>query len=181
MNLVSWNCQGLGNPKTVRALHSLVKLKGPTVLFLMETKLSSKKMEIIRVKVGFDYAFTVLSVGRSGGLALLWKQEVDVSIRNFSQHHIDAHMESNQRLCWRLTGFYGQPEHHWRRESWVLLKHLNSMDSLPWICLGDFNEILTTAEKSGGQDRSIRQILDIQETVNSCAFIDLGYQGASYT
>jgi hypothetical protein len=141
----------------------------------METKLSSKKMEIIRVKVGFDYAFTVPSVGRSGGLALLWKQEVDVSIRNFSQHHIDAHMESNQRLCWRLTGFYGQLEHHRRRESWALLKHLNSMDSLPWICLGDFNEILATTEKSGGQDRSIRQILDFQETVNSCAFIDLGY------
>ena len=55
------------------------------------------------------------------------------------------------------------------------------MDSLPWICLGDFNEILATTEKNGGQDRSIRQILDFQETVNSCAFIDLGYQGASYT
>ena len=105
MNLVSWNCQGLGNPKTVRALHSLVKLKGPTVLFLMETKLSSKKMEIIRVKVGFDYAFTVPSVGRSGGLALLWKQEVDVSIRNFSQHHIDAHMESIKGFAGALLAF----------------------------------------------------------------------------
>jgi hypothetical protein len=41
MNLLSWNCQGLGNPKAVRAFHSLVKLKGPKVLFLMETKLDS--------------------------------------------------------------------------------------------------------------------------------------------
>jgi hypothetical protein len=181
MNLVSWNCQGLGNPKAVRALHSMVKSKGPKVLFLMETKLSSRRMEDIRTKVGFDYAFTVPSVGQSGGLALLWKQKVDVRIQNFSQHHIDAHMDSIQLQCWRFTGFYGRLEQHRRRESWALLKHLNSLDSLPWLCIGDFNEILATSEKSGGQDQSIRQILDFQETVNSCAFIDLGYQVARYT
>ena len=47
----------------------MVKSKGPKVLFLMETKLSSRRMEDICTKVGFDYAFTVPSVGRSGGLA----------------------------------------------------------------------------------------------------------------
>ena len=181
MNLVSWNCQGLGNPKAVRALHSMVKSKAPKVLFLMETKLSGKRMEGIRTKVGFDYAFTVPSVGRSGGLALLWKQEVDVRIQNFSQHHIDAHIDPNQLQCWRLTGFYGCPEQHRRKESWALLKHLNSLNSLPWLCIVDFNEILTIAEKSGGQDRPMRQILDFQETMNWCALVDLGYQGAQYT
>ena len=150
MNLVSWNCQGLGNPKAVRALHRIVKSKGPTVLFLMETKLNNGRIEDIRTKIGFDYAFTAPSVGRSGGLALLWKQEVDMCIQNFSQHHIDAHMDSTQPRCWRLTGFYGWPKQHRRKESWALLKHLHSLDSLPWLCIGDFNEILTTIEKSGG-------------------------------
>ena len=95
MNLVSWNFQGLRNPKVVRALHSMVKMKAPKVLFLMETKLDCRRMEVIRIKVGFDFVFTVPSLGRNGGLALIWQKEVNVVIQNFSQHHIDAHVVSN--------------------------------------------------------------------------------------
>ncbi len=181
MILISWNCQGLGTPEAVRALHHMVKKKGPEVLFLMETKLDAVRMEVIRIKLGFDNAFTVPSLGRSGGLALLWKVEADVVIQNFSQHHIDAHVDSKQANCWRLTGFYGRPEHHRRRESWALLKHLSGMDGLPWCCLGDFNEILRVNEKYGGRERSLRQILDFQEAVNTCNLVDLGFHGAKYT
>uniref|UniRef100_A0A2N9FDP4 Reverse transcriptase domain-containing protein n=1 Tax=Fagus sylvatica TaxID=28930 RepID=A0A2N9FDP4_FAGSY len=144
---------GLGNPEAVRALHHMVKKKGPEVLFLMETKLDAVRMEVIRIKLGFDNAFTVPSLGRSGGLALLWKVEADVVIQNFSQHHIDAHVDSKQANCWRLTGFYGR----------------------------DFNEILRVNEKYGGRERSLRQILDFQEAVNTCNLVDLGFQGAKYT
>ena len=181
MNLVSWNCQGLGNPKAVRALHNMVKMKGPKVLFLMETKRDCRRTKVIRIKAGFDYVFTVSSLGRSGGLALMWQKEVDVVIQNFSQHHIDAHVDSNQARCWRLTGFYGRPEQHRRKESWALLKHLSQLASLPWLYFGDFNEILAADEKSGGLARPFRQILDFQEAVNMCSFIDLGFHGAPYT
>jgi hypothetical protein len=45
------------------------------MVFLMETKLRQNKMEVIKLKAGFDNVFTVDCVGRSGGLALLWKNE----------------------------------------------------------------------------------------------------------
>ncbi|GLT62153.1 hypothetical protein SLA2020_348110 [Shorea laevis] len=51
MNLLSWNCRGLGNPQTVRNLRLLVEDKRPTVLFLMETKLQRIKMSLLRVKL----------------------------------------------------------------------------------------------------------------------------------
>jgi hypothetical protein len=181
MNLLSWNCQGLGNPKAVPALHNMVKMKGPKVLFLLETKLDTVRMEGVRVKLGFENVFSVPSLGRSGGLALLWQNEAEIVIQNFSQHHIDAHVESQQVKCWRLTGFYGRPEHHRHKESWALLKHLSTMDSAPWLCLGDFNELLALHEKRGGNARSLRQILEFQDAVNACNFVDLGYRGASYT
>uniref|UniRef100_A0A2N9HN71 Reverse transcriptase domain-containing protein n=1 Tax=Fagus sylvatica TaxID=28930 RepID=A0A2N9HN71_FAGSY len=173
--------QGLGNPKAVRALHNMVKMKGPKVLFLLETKLNTVRMEGVRVKLGFENVFSVPSLGRSGGLALLWQNEAEIVIQNFSQHHIDAHVESQQVKCWRLTGFYGRPEHHRRKESWALLKHLSTMDSAPWLCLGDFNELLALHEKRGGNARSLRQILEFQDAVNACNLVDLGYRGASYT
>jgi hypothetical protein len=35
--------------------------------------------------------------------------------------------------------------------------------------------------KVGGHDRPVRQILDFQEAVNMCFFIDLRFQGPRYT
>ena len=72
MNILSWNCRGLGNLEVVLVLHNLVKSQGPIVLFLMETKLNVRRMELLRVKLRFKYCFSIPSLGRSGGLALLW-------------------------------------------------------------------------------------------------------------
>ena len=71
MNFISWNCQGLGNLRAVLVLHNLVKTHGPKILFLMETKLDVLRMEFVRIKLRFKHCFTVPSLGRSEGLALL--------------------------------------------------------------------------------------------------------------
>lgn len=181
MILMSWNCQELGNPEAIRALRNMVKRKGPGVLFFVETNLDAGRVKVIRVKLGFDNAFAIPSLGRSGGLALLWKEDTDVVINNYSQHHIDAQMNSKQANMWHLTGFYGRPEQHRRKESWAFLKHLSGLDSLPWCCVSDFNEILSAKEKCGGRVRFVQQILEFQAAVNTCKLVDLGYQRASYT
>jgi hypothetical protein len=153
MILMSWNCRGLGNPEAVRALHLMVKTKGPQVLFLMETKLDAGRMERIRVQLGFGNNFTIMSLGSSGGLALLWKDEAAVMIHNFSQFHIDADVDTVTTKVWRFTGFYGQPDQSLKRESWALLKHLSRLDNKPWLCMG---EILALHEKTGGRARPMR-------------------------
>ena len=94
MNIISWNCRGLGNLRAVLALHNLVKTQGPKILFLMETKLDVRRMELVRITLHFQHCFTVPSLGRSGGLALLWNDEVDLTIQNYSINHIDAHVLS---------------------------------------------------------------------------------------
>jgi hypothetical protein len=58
----------------------MVREKKPLMVFLMETKLRSAKVELFRVQMGFGGVFVVDSVGRSGGLALFWREEVDVTI-----------------------------------------------------------------------------------------------------
>ncbi|OMO77956.1 hypothetical protein CCACVL1_14735 [Corchorus capsularis] len=66
--------------------------------------------------------------------------------------HIVAHVVVNLDGTWRFMSFYGHPETSRRSESWVLLKLLASRSSLPlpWMCAGDFNEILSNDEKIGG-------------------------------
>jgi exonuclease III len=181
MNILSWNCRGLGNPTAVLALHHLVKVQGPKVLFLIETKLDSKKMEALRVELRFKCCFSVPSRGSSGGLALLWNDPVEIIIQSYTQNHIDAHIQVLPSRLWRFTGFYGHPESHRHRESWALLKRLNGMDQLPWLCMGDFNEILTEEERTGEVPGMYGKMQDFNEVVNRCGLIDMGFRGVPFT
>ena len=54
---------------------------------------------------------------------------------------------------WCLTRFYGRPEDYNRWESWALLDHLNGLAQLPWVCCGDFNEIMSQEEKRGSHKK----------------------------
>ena len=68
-----------------------------------------------------------------------------------------------------------------RKESWNLLSYLCNQFTLPWFCHGDFNEILSLTEKSGGALRSQHQMNGFREAVNLCGFQDLGYLGPKFT
>lgn len=46
----------------------------PNCIFLCETLSNKKKMEPVREKLGFDGMIVVESIGRSGGLAILWEE-----------------------------------------------------------------------------------------------------------
>jgi hypothetical protein len=50
------------------------------MVFLMETKLRGEKMEPVRYKLGFPSMFMVDCVGWSGGMTLLWGEDVYVEI-----------------------------------------------------------------------------------------------------
>ena len=150
MIIMSWNCRGLGNRSAVRVLADLVRSKGPNVLFLMETKSSVTEMIPIRDELGYRSMLAVPSLRRSGGLALLWKDDIMVDTQTYSLNHIDAKILVSPQVEWRLTGVYGHPEEQRKKETWALLQHLHSRASMPWICSGDFNEILSSDEKSGG-------------------------------
>ena len=185
MSTLSWNCRGLGNHRTVQALRSTVEKEVPILVFLMETKIPRKqqhKMKEIQNSIGFTQGLIVPSEGRSGGLALLWKPETFVNIRGYSKWFIDAEVVcGNVQGSWRFTGFYGQPDTSKREETWQILEAFGHSNVLPWLCIGDYNEILSNSEKLGGQLRPARQMDRFREIVDLCQFRDLGYTRARYT
>ena len=68
-----------------------------------------------------------------------------------------------------------------KHESWTLLKHLHSRSTAPWLCYGDFNEILTMEEKQGGLIRPLRPMQEFREALLQCGLVDLGFQGNIFT
>ncbi|GMY22353.1 hypothetical protein FCV25MIE_17594 [Fagus crenata] len=107
----------------------------------------------------YDGALCVSRIRTGGGLALLWNDRMRVQVTSYSRSHIDASVEDKGTgKKFHLTGFYGNPETHKRRESWALLKHLSHLSSSPWVCIGDFNEVLDNVERVGRGIRPAWQI-----------------------
>lgn len=81
--------------------------------------------------------FAVDSVNGSGGIALLWKSDINIRLLSYSKCYIDVVV--NHGTCWRLTGVYGELDQHEREEFWDELKSIKNNCDLPWLCEGDFN------------------------------------------
>ncbi|XP_042942876.1 uncharacterized protein LOC122277060 [Carya illinoinensis] len=50
-----------------------------------------------------------------------------------------------------------------------------------WMCIGDFNEVLSSGGKSGGRQRPFNQVEAFRATTESCSFFDMGYVGNKFT
>jgi exonuclease III len=181
MNCLTWNCRGLGNPRTVQELARLVRAQDPTVVFLIETWQDDSPLERLRCHLQFDHKFVVKSRNKGGGLCLFWKSEVKLKVHSYSISHIDAIINETESDAWRLTSFYGAPETQHREDSWTLLRRLNSQFSLPWCCMGDFNEIVRADEKQGRLSRSENQMQRFRDVLDDCRFLDLSFTGPSFT
>jgi hypothetical protein len=62
-----------------------------------------------------------------------------------------------------------------------MMKRLRGESTLPWVCIGDFNEILRQEEQLGPNTRDSSQIAGFREAVDVCGLADLGYKGLDWT
>ena len=123
-------------------LVALVSSKDPKIIFLMETKVDREVIVRISHKMQYNNHFVVPRHNRGGGLALLWKDDFMLDVLTSSDNHIDVVMDQGMDDAWRFTGFYEDPETVSWENSWNLLRDLSQRLGLPWVCVGDFNEIL---------------------------------------
>lgn len=105
MGTLAWNYRGLGNPNTFQVLWDLVQLRKPIVISLMETMIDQDIMETIRAKMNYEGFLTVAGSGHGGGLAMFWKLKNIISIKSYSQNHINTEINLKNVNKWRMTCF----------------------------------------------------------------------------
>ncbi|MCH80235.1 hypothetical protein A2U01_0001001 [Trifolium medium] len=181
MSFLSWNCRGLGNSSAVPTIRDLVRKYKVDVIFLCETLVHANKIEEIRVGLGFDAFFAVDRIGRSGGLAILWRQPFVCNLINYSTNFINMEVTHPTYPSWRLTGFYGYPENERRRDSWDLLRTLSQDNTLPWCIIGDFNDILSNEEKRSKVDHPPWRIRGFRDAIQDSNLVDIPLIGYPFT
>jgi hypothetical protein len=80
MSCISFNCRGAGNAPTVRELVTLSQVWSPKLFFLCETRQNKNKMRHLCHRLGLKGFAGFSSEGLSGGLALLWHEQISVEV-----------------------------------------------------------------------------------------------------
>jgi hypothetical protein len=98
------------------------------------------------------------------------EQEIHVSVKV---------RDSNS--TWLLSAIYASPRRSESKVLWNNLSVIADLLSLPWVMVGDFNDILSSEEKWGGNKPSASRMAEFHACLNSCSLIDLGFSGPKYT
>ena len=68
-----------------------------------------------------------------------------------------------------------------RIKSWNLLRNLQRKFQSPWLCEGDFNELVRGEKKRAGNRRNHNQMQLFCDAIDACGFVDLRYLGSRFT
>ncbi|KAL9681535.1 hypothetical protein QQ045_013320 [Rhodiola kirilowii] len=142
-------------------------------------KMRTVGWDSMKWKLGFQNCFVVGREGLSGGMALLWNNEAELEIVSYSKSHVDAIFQGSDKF--RFTLFYGEPECSNRRDSWDLLRRLSLQSDLPWVVMGDFNEVLGLKEVWSRNRRPNWQMTNFRRALEDCHLADPGYIGRPFT
>nr|KYP51188.1 Transposon TX1 uncharacterized [Cajanus cajan] len=79
---------------------------------------------------------------------------------------------SSKASHWICTAIYANPHRHIRQALWDHLDSVREEVSLPWLVLGDFNEVTCASEVQGGHF-SPAKATRFNETIDKCKLLDL--------
>eukprot|EP00253_Pinus_taeda_P035660 PITA_35660 len=143
----------MGHPSKTTALRDLLQNERPKILLIQETKQNQNEMQkIIDAQKNFSGASSN-SRGAFGGITTMWNNQYwDCKSTIFNQNWLRTNLNSKEENCDLIIYNVYIPNHYREKEQcWKELKENIDNEQNPNIILaGDFNLILHTNEKRGG-------------------------------
>lgn len=182
MTCVSWNCRGLVAATTFRELNDLIRDHKPAIIFLMQTRAHKERVNRIKRRFRYQHVFCVEAQRISRGLCLLWNDYYEVQIMDSCSNYIHtAVKERRSGIVVEFSFIYGNPPFSSRRNLWPRLAKHKPINNSPWCCIGDFKEMLSSAEKDGLRQVDHVRINKFREFLDETGLMDFNLQGCKFT
>lgn len=181
MRLLSWNCCGLGRSSAVRGLRSLVRRSSPTCIFIMETKIDSRRTHNVSRSFGFDNFLAVDRGVECEGLDILWQSEVSWDVFHRSGRFIGTNVTEEDGFMWSLWLCHSPAKRVLRRVLWNDLGEAITLGRGNWACVGDFNDVACQEEKMGGRSFTCKSKFFLCNFMYELGAVDLGFNRKSFT
>ncbi|KAG0486107.1 hypothetical protein HPP92_008202 [Vanilla planifolia] len=180
--LVVWNVRGIRDQKSRCYLQRFTREANIGVVALVETRVETFDRRDVDTLLGREWSFVAQPVeGKSGGIVILWRQEVVLSITRLSTHVVVMEVGLSCDIHIRCCVVYSPKDAYHRRGIWQILREESTQDS-PMMVLGDFNIVLSQEEKKGGKPFTFglgQQ--EFHDVMQELSLVDLGFVGNRYT
>lgn len=117
----------------------------------------------------------------SGGLALGWHSHYEVSILLKNQHFIHAIVSDKRTDPYALTFIYGHPVLAQRKYVWKALENIGRSVTTRWLCISDFNQIITEEDKLSFKDSPLQGNTELLQTFSNLSLLPIDAKGLTFT
>ncbi|KAG7537202.1 Reverse transcriptase domain [Arabidopsis suecica] len=163
------------------AIRYMLKKFKSDILALFETHAEGDRAQRICRGLGFDNSFRVDAIGQSGGIWLLWREEVgSVEIVKASSQFIHTRITKDAEVV-HLIVVYAAPTVSRRSGLWNELRDEMQNVTEPVVVGGDFNTIVRLDERSGGNGMLSADSVAFGEWMSELSLIDMGFRGGKFT
>ncbi|KAF5442124.1 hypothetical protein F2P56_037171 [Juglans regia] len=178
---MAWNCRGLARPKAIRNLRANIRKYNPDVIFLSEILVSDERTISIVNSLGFHLFVHYPAECKKGRLLLLWRPGVEIEPVNININAISVLVYSDPtHQPWIITYVYAPAQWNNKAGFWSHLDSLYQAFPGPWICLGDFNDLIDQNKKSGGRPIYYNPNKGLKALMDRNGLIDIGYMGPKF-
>ncbi|XP_019199070.1 PREDICTED: uncharacterized protein LOC109192823 [Ipomoea nil] len=172
---------GAASSSFKRTLRQFCRDSNPSLICLLEPKVSGNQANKLCNSFGFDEWIRVEAVGFSGGIWILWKNYISIEIIRTNPQYISVQVNDCEMGPWVLSLVYGSPCQSLKRKMFAELSHQNLDPQPSWLAVGDFNAVTGHEEVSNPASFSSTRCSDFNDWIFRQGLIDLGYEGSKYT
>jgi exonuclease III len=188
-SVMSWNVRGLNDRSRRDTVRTLVDDVRPSIVCLQETKLAVIPQHLVFAMLGLSYSvFAYLPASNTRGGILIAAREADISMSDvlvgcFSltvkvRHASQA--EADDDRSWWLSSVYGPQDDSDKALFLEEIEAIRDACSGPWALAGDFNLILSEADKNNDLINRIN-MSRFRRTVADLELQDLHLHGRAFT
>ena len=162
-------------------LQEHMRIHKPSIIGLVETRISGRRAQEVCDKIGFTNCFRVEAQGFQEGIWVLWNShEVEAEIIDSRDQFVIMEIIPPKRRSWLLTVIYASPHFHLRDALWQDLQRYDTDYHKPWLLAGDFNETVCLEERNHGRPEMLRRCNRFKYWIENNRLIDLGFSGPKF-
>ena len=126
-------------------MKEMIRQYNPEVVILLETRCQFVRVSHFWSSLNYYPCFIEEAVGFSEGIWVLLHRNSGVSMKIMNQYYQAITFEVwRENLSWICSAVYASPVPTKREDLWRHLEELRTNIVLPWMLVGDFNEIFGT-------------------------------------
>lgn len=149
--MIVWNYRGAAGKDFFKFSKYYIDIYKPEIYVIMETRCNPGNLQASLQKLGFHKFLWVENAGYAGGIIVACKYIIlKIGLISSMDQAIHMKFEDDRGQEWICTVVYASPNESIRKSLWDNMGMVVVNLHIPWLVVGDFNDIAYTNEKKGG-------------------------------